>query len=261
MQRLLRSRAAAACALGASLFHTRSALLAPDDAAYAYVPPLRLSAVRSAEARAAALPRVRVPRALPRVLFVLGGPGSGKGTQCALLASQFGFEHLSAGELLREERARGGPTAEMIEEVIRAGRIVPTEVTVGLLKAAIARSPRGKFLVDGFPRNFENLQGWVAQMEGAAEVDGLLMFDVPEEVMVARLLERGKTSGRSDDNETSIRLRLRTYADSTVPGSSLPLPPPTPSPTQPPACTDPAPPPPLPFLHAPRAHECSNQTL
>ena len=237
LQRLLRVRtAAAACIAGASFFHTRSALLAGDDAAYAYTPPLRLSEVRSAAAKAAALPRTRVPRPLPRVLFVLGGPGAGKGTQCALLASQFGFEHLSAGDLLREERARGGPTAQMIEDVIRSGRIVPTEVTVGLLKAAMARSPRGKFLVDGFPRNFENLQGWVAQMEGAAEVDGLLMYDVPEDVMVARLLERGKTSGRSDDNDASIRLRLRTYAESTVPGAwgHAPAPPsPHPSPSPP----------------------------
>ena len=152
------------------------------------------------------------------MIFVLGGPGVGKGTQSSLLAQRYGFVHLSAGDLLREERARGGPVADMIEATIREGRIVPVEVTVGLLKAAMLASGKGKFLVDGFPRNFDNVSGWEAAMTGVAELDGMLQYEAPEGVLVARLLERGKSSGRSDDNEESILKRLRTYGESTLPG-------------------------------------------
>ena len=221
----------------------------PQPADYAYHPPARTSAALAAAAAAASLPRTRIPASpLPRVLFVLGGPGAGKGTQCALLAERYGFAHLSAGDLLREERLRGGPVAEMIEATIRDGRIVPVEVTVGLIKAAMAASTSGKFLVDGFPRNFDNVGGWERVMGDSVVVDGVLQYEAPEDVLVARLLERGKSSGRSDDNEESIRKRLRTYLESTLPGAvcciaglprphwpqevrSPPAPPPPPPPT------------------------------
>jgi hypothetical protein len=71
--------------------------------------------------------------------------------------------------------------------------------------------------VDGFPRNFDNLEGWERVVGESAVVDGVLQYEVPEDTMVARLLERGKSSGRSDDNEESIRKRLQTYASSTLP--------------------------------------------
>jgi UMP-CMP kinase len=222
--------AGAAAGLSALLSTAASASAAAPAAAaeaaappplYAYTPPLRQSAALQAAALAAARPRAPAPPPpVPRVLFVLGGPGTGKGTQCALLAARYGFVHLSAGDLLREERARGGPLADMIDATIRDGRIVPVEVTVGLLRAAMAASGSGKFLVDGFPRNFDNVRGWGAVIGSAAEVDGVLQFEAPEDVMVARLLERGKSSGRSDDNEESIRKRLRTHLESTVPGAS-----------------------------------------
>ena len=171
---------------------------------------------------AAARPRASVARApIPRVLFVLGGPGAGKGTQCGLLAERYGFVHLSAGDLLREERARGGPLADMIESTLRDGRIMPVEVTVGLIKSAMAASGKGKFLVDGFPRNWDNVSGWGRVMEGAVEVDGVLQYEAPEDVLASRLMERGKSSGRSDDNEDTIRKRLRTHVESTMPGAFL----------------------------------------
>lgn len=134
----------------------------------------------------------------PSVLFVLGGPGAGKGTQCAKLVEEFGYVHLSAGDLLREERASGSPDAELIESFIREGKIVPVsglsrqlagvvavarcccskllllphhpvpaclvhlqvEITVKLLKKAMTKSGGSKFLIDGFPRNHDNLDGW-----------------------------------------------------------------------------------------------------
>jgi hypothetical protein len=95
-------------------------------------------------------------------VFVLGGPGAGKGTQCALLVQRLGFVHLSAGDLLRAERLSGSPTAALINEIINRGDIVPGEITTGLLKNAMesAAQREGKryFLIDGFPRNEDNVQ-------------------------------------------------------------------------------------------------------
>ena len=163
----------------------------------------------------------KIPELRTRVLFVLGGPGAGKGTQCAKLVQEFGFVHLSAGDLLREERDSGSADGAMITKMINEGSIVPVAVTVNLLKRAMAKSGATKFLVDGFPRNFDNLDGWFAVMgrgpAALAHVDGVLQFDVSEEVLVARLLKRGETSGRSDDNAEAIVKRLRTYNSSTLP--------------------------------------------
>ena len=150
------------------------------------------------------------------VVFVLGGPGSGKGTNCAKIQEQFGYGHLSAGDLLREERASGSELADMINNYIIEGKIVPAEVTVRLLLAAMEKSGKTKFLIDGFPRDINNLTCWQENAK-VAEVNFLLFLDCPFDVMTARLLERGKTSGRSDDNEESIKKRLVTYTESTKP--------------------------------------------
>jgi len=151
------------------------------------------------------------------VVFVLGGPGAGKGTQCALIVEKFGYVHLSAGDLLREERKSGSDLADMINTYIKEGKIVPAEITVNLLKMAMEKSGGKKFLIDGFPRDLDNLKCWQAQMTDVANDRFLLFLDCPQEVMLGRLLERGKTSGRNDDNEESIRKRFRVYEDSTRP--------------------------------------------
>ncbi|KAI9914426.1 hypothetical protein PsorP6_007807 [Peronosclerospora sorghi] len=153
-----------------------------------------------------------------KVLFVLGGPGAGKGTQCKKLVEKFGFVHLSAGDLLREERESGSANGEMIDRMIKEGEIVPVQITLNLLQQAMVKSGRDLFLIDGFPRNFDNLQGWQDAMpEDEFQVQGVLFFDCSERVMEERLLERGKTSGRTDDNAEAIRKRFHTYLDSTMP--------------------------------------------
>lgn len=149
-----------------------------------------------------------------RVVFVLGGPGSGKGTNCERIQKDFGYVHLSAGDLLRAERASGSALADMINNCIVEGKIVPAEVTVKLLLQAMEKSGCEKFLIDGFPRDIGNLRCWQENATDA-EVAFLLFLDCPFDVMTARLLERGKTSGRNDDNEESIRKRLKTYEEST----------------------------------------------
>lgn len=151
------------------------------------------------------------------VVFVLGGPGSGKGTNCERIKSVYGYTHLSAGDLLRDERNSGSDLAEMINTFIKEGKIVPAKVTVDLLRKAMAKSGNDKFLVDGFPRDTDNLACWEENMSDVAEVKFLLYLACPQDIMLARLLERGKTSGRNDDNEESIKKRFDTYEKMTRP--------------------------------------------
>ncbi|KAI1638568.1 uridylate kinase [Biscogniauxia mediterranea] len=160
------------------------------------------------------------------VIFVLGGPGAGKGTQCARLVADYGFTHLSAGDLLRAEQAReGSEFGELIRDYIKNGLIVPMEVTIALLESAMTSamlsSPdtprsqlRGRFLIDGFPRKFDQA---VRFEEAVCPARLVLFYDCPEAEMERRLLERGKTSGRDDDNADSIRKRFRTFVETSMP--------------------------------------------
>jgi len=107
----------------------------------------------------------------------------------------------------------------MIEDCLSAGRIVPVEISLSLLQEAM-RNDSGKstvFLVDGFPRNFDNLQGWARCMEDVAVVVGVLFYRCPLDILENRILERGKVSGRSDDNVESLRRRFQTFEEETLP--------------------------------------------
>lgn len=162
------------------------------------------------------------PAPVARVLFILGAPGSGKGTQCANLVRDYDLVHLSAGDLLREERQNpNSPDGQLIETYITEGKIVPVAITVKLLWVAMQQhmtQGRCNFLIDGFPRNQDNLDGWNAQLPSSkARVVGVLFLDCAESIVRARLLERGKTSGRSDDNLESILKRFKTFVGETMP--------------------------------------------
>ncbi|KAK7908094.1 UMP-CMP kinase [Apiospora marii] len=160
------------------------------------------------------------------VVFVLGGPGAGKGTQCAHLVKDYGFTHLSAGDLLRAEQDReGSEFGEMIKDYIKNGLIVPMEVTVQLLENAMTATvdpsgkgetagKKGKFLIDGFPRKMDQA---VKFEEAVCPAKAVLFYDCPEAEMERRLLDRGKTSGRADDNADSIRKRFRTFVETSMP--------------------------------------------
>lgn len=156
---------------------------------------------------------------LPEVVFVLGAPGSGKGTQCSLISKEYGFVHLSAGDLLREERQRpGSEYGEMIEEKIRNGQIVPVEVTCSLIHKAMQNCGKSRFLVDGFPRNKDNLDGWDRVMSDKTNLLFVLFFECSRDLCTARCLGRGAAgSGRSDDNLESLQKRFNTYLNDTMP--------------------------------------------
>lgn len=103
-----------------------------------------------------------------KVAFVLGGPGSGKGTQCAKLVEEFGVVHLSAGDLLRAHIKSGSEDGKMVADMIANGQIVPSSVTVGLLQGAMDASGKSQFLIDGFPRNDENRAAFEDQVGPSA---------------------------------------------------------------------------------------------
>lgn len=157
-----------------------------------------------------------------RVVFVLGGPGAGKGTQCQLLSDNLGWAHLSAGDLLRAERKKeGSELADIINSNISSGKIVPSEITVQLVKNAMEemRKANGqiKFLIDGFPRSEGNVTAWQDVVGENADVESVLFFECPEDILTSRLLERSKTSGRSDDSIDVIRKRFVTYREESMP--------------------------------------------
>lgn len=166
---------------------------------------------------------VSMPSSLYRVIFVLGGPGAGKGTQSDKLVESYdgSILHLSVGDLLRN--AGGSPHAELIESCLVAGKIVPVEISLDLLQQAmedasqISQCGQPTFLVDGFPRNFDNLEGWTAQMTKSCSVLGALVYECPEVELEKRILARGETSGRSDDNLASIKKRFVTFQEQTMP--------------------------------------------
>ncbi|CAL5229717.1 g13093 [Coccomyxa viridis] len=148
------------------------------------------------------------------IIFVLGGPGSGKGTQCELIVKKYGYKHLSAGDLLREEVKKRTPLGKEMEGLMKEGKLVPTEVTVRLLRQAMQSSSNHKFLIDGFPRALDQAETFEQEVKPPELV---LFFDCPEEEMKKRLLKRGESSGRSDDNEETIVKRFRTFLDCSMP--------------------------------------------
>lgn len=155
------------------------------------------------------------------LLFVLGGPGAGKGTQCANLVRDYSFTHLSAGDLLRAEQDRpGSEFGDLIRDYIKNGAIVPQEVTIQLLENAIKETvekgdgKKNRFLIDGFPRKMDQALKFE---EIVCKSSFTLFFDCTEEMMLKRLLKRGETSGRADDNSESIKKRFKTFVDTSMP--------------------------------------------
>jgi len=146
-----------------------------------------------------------------KIVFVLGGPGSGKGTQCARIKEKYRFDHISAGDLLRNEVAQDTEQGRKIADMIKEGLIVPVEITLSLLRADLEKRKEAKgFLIDGFPRQIDQA---VAFESALRSPDLILFFECPENILEGRLLKRGETSGRLDDNAESIRKRFQVFAE------------------------------------------------
>ncbi|MGH0119041.1 UNVERIFIED_CONTAM: hypothetical protein FKN15_061710 [Acipenser sinensis] len=151
-----------------------------------------------------------------KIIFVVGGPGSGKGTQCERIVQKYGYTHLSTGDLLRAEVSSGSERGKKLSAIMEKGELVPLDTVLDMLKdAMIAKVDVSKgFLIDGYPREVKQGEEFEKKI-GAPTL--LLYIDAGAETMVKRLMKRGETSGRVDDNEETIKKRLDTYYKATEP--------------------------------------------
>ncbi|KAI8904443.1 hypothetical protein EDD86DRAFT_249807 [Gorgonomyces haynaldii] len=151
----------------------------------------------------------------PNIVFVLGGPGSGKGTQCARISVDFNLKHLSTGDLLRAEVEKKSAIGLEAAELMKEGKMVPLDMILNMLKAEIERNKDAHgFLIDGFPRTMDQA---IAFEKSVGECRSVIAYSCPLEILEQRLLERGKTSGRADDNLDTIRKRFQAYQQQSMP--------------------------------------------
>ena len=152
-------------------------------------------------------------------LILFGPPGSGKGTQSEKLIAKYGLKHLSTGDLLRNEINRQTPLGKEAQNFMDKGQLVPDEVVIGMISSALDENPNAKgFLFDGFPRTPAQAKALDKLLKlKKAPIAAMLALDVSEEELIKRLLKRGETSGRSDDNnEQVIRARIVEYRSKTA---------------------------------------------
>jgi adenylate kinase len=147
-------------------------------------------------------------KAPARSVLVIGGPGSGKGLLCARLVAECGVDHVSTGDLLRQEVARATPLGQMCAEMIRKGELVPSEIITTLLRRRMGEHHGKRLLLDGFPRSQQNAIDFERQC-GKPEL--ALSLACHEEIMLERILYRSKIEGRADDNIEAARNRIATF--------------------------------------------------
>jgi adenylate kinase len=153
-------------------------------------------------------------------LILFGPPGSGKGTQSDKLVEKYGLIHLSTGNLLREEIANKTPLGVEAKKFIDQGQLVPDEIVIGMVDSFFDKHKKANgFLFDGFPRTVAQAQALDKLLTlKKTDIALVLALEVTEEELVKRLLNRGKTSGRSDDSDESvIRKRFAVYTSETSP--------------------------------------------
>jgi adenylate kinase len=152
-------------------------------------------------------------------LMLMGPPGAGKGTQAKRLAAQFGIEHISTGELLRQEVTAGTPVGQQAEEYLDRGDLVPDDLVRDmLLKRLIEADGRGGFLLDGYPRNLAQAEeARRLATERGIGVDAVVALDVSQDEARRRLLGRAGDQDRSDDRGTIIGRRLEVFEHATRP--------------------------------------------
>ena len=152
-------------------------------------------------------------------LLVLGPQGSGKGTQAARLSETHGIPHVSTGEMFRDAIAAGNELGRRVEPILAAGKLVPDDLTVALIRERLAEpdAERG-FVLDGFPRNLAQADALDAMLADVGrDLDAVLFFDLADGVAVERLVGRAKDEGREDDTPEAIARRLEIYHDQTEP--------------------------------------------
>ena len=152
-------------------------------------------------------------------IILCGAPGSGKGTQSQLIVDHYGLKHLSTGDVLRAEIAKGTELGKKIDALISVGNLVPDDMMFDLIENYIATLPKHckGTIFDGYPRTVAQAVSLTALLK-KYKMDALMIdLMVDEQLLIQRLLERGKVSGRADDNLNTIRHRIAVYHDQTEP--------------------------------------------
>jgi adenylate kinase len=153
-------------------------------------------------------------------IILFGPPGSGKGTQSEKLIDKYGLVHLSTGDLLRKERQLKTPLGIEAQQFIDKGQLVPDEVVIGMISSAVDENTEARgFLFDGFPRTVAQAEALDKLLElKKSDISLVLFLEVNEEELIKRLVNRGKTSGRTDDADENIqRKRQEVYKNETLP--------------------------------------------
>ena len=152
-------------------------------------------------------------------IVIFGAPGSGKGTQSDLLVKKYGFKHISTGDVLRAEIKNGTELGNTAKGFIDNGQLIPDSLMIDILASVYdSLCPCEGVIFDGFPRTIPQAEALKEMLaKRGTEVSGMLELDVPNEMLIERLVNRGKTSGRADDNEETIRKRLDVYNNQTAP--------------------------------------------
>lgn len=152
-------------------------------------------------------------------LVIFGAPGSGKGTQSDLLVQKYGFDHISTGDVLRTEIKAGTELGNTAKQYIDNGQLIPDALMIDILAATYDVLPKTQGVIfDGFPRTIPQADALKAMLaERGTAVHAMLELSVPDEMLMERLINRGKTSGRADDNEETIAKRLSVYHAQTAP--------------------------------------------
>ena len=153
-----------------------------------------------------------------KVIFIVGPPGVGKNTQCDKLVEKYKFIHFGAGDLLRAESKKDTEDGKLINSLISQGKIVPVKITCSLLKKAMDEAGKKNiFLIDGYPRNQDNIDGWNEVFGENYKLITSIILGCDEELLEKRLLQRAQHSGRSDDKVDVIKKRFKVYVEQSQP--------------------------------------------
>lgn len=153
-------------------------------------------------------------------IVLFGPPGAGKGTQSEKLIKKYNLTHISTGDLFRKNLKEGTPMGQLAQKYMDEGKLVPDEVVIGMVDSRIQETQDSEgYIFDGFPRTVEQAKALDDLMDkNDSPIKAMISLEVPEDELIKRILERGKTSGRADDQDLDkIKTRVNVYNNETLP--------------------------------------------